>query len=152
MKYLLYYSYLVSLCRKNDILVSSLTDQIFPMWGIAFTAFMAPRLRQALCLTIRSLSFRSPISLSTTRSSVQPVLPREMAATARTLGSMSSSNTNRASTTAEFWKAAGGRRRRGGRGGGGGRGGEGEGERRGGGGGGGEEEEERERRRKDCQR
>ena len=68
--------------------------------------FRWPRLRQALWRTIRSLSSSSLMSSSKTYSSVVPVRPREMAATARTLGSGSESSVIRASITAGFWKSA----------------------------------------------
>ena len=55
------------------------------------------------------------MSLSMMASSLVPVRPREMAATARTLGSSSNRSCKSASMTAGFWKVA-----RGGGGGGGG--------------------------------
>ena len=70
---------------------------------MAFLAFRAPRLRQPLCRTILSLSLRSWISRSITPSFWTPVRPKEMAATARMLGSSSSSSRRRASITAVFW-------------------------------------------------
>ena len=73
---------------------------------MALTAFSVPRLRQALCRTIRSLSSRSLIKASMMYSSERPVLPREMAATALTLGSGSENSCSKASTTAGFWNAA----------------------------------------------
>ncbi len=78
------------------------------MCGTALTHFMCPRLRQALCRTILSESFSNLMSLSPTCSSVTPVRPREMAATALTLGSWSSSSVSRASITAGLPNLAGG--------------------------------------------
>lgn len=76
------------------------------MAGMAFIAFIVPKLRHALSLTIRSTSLSNLMTASITKSSVVPVLPREMTATALTLGSWSERRVSRASITAGFWKTA----------------------------------------------